>query len=147
MINLTIIKSIYLNFPSWVVYPKQTSNYLRFLLKIITSTKKRKIKTYSYICLPRQHIQIKTILVIQTPTPTQIKKKQLPMLWPRAKNKIYEDELRNKPDLIKFKNNKFLPTTILTVDKKKINPIPESTIQKTIPHISFLDAKINTSNQ
>ena len=65
----------------------------------------------------------------------------------KKKDTYYENELRNKPDLIRFKNNKFLTTTILTVDKKKINSIPESTIQKTIPHISFLDAKINTSNQ
>ena len=52
----------------------------------------------------------------------------------------------NKPDLIKFKNNKFIPTTILTVDKKKLILFPSLPFKNKIPHISFLDAKINTSN-
>ena len=71
------------------------------------------------------------------------------MIRLRAKkqNAYSTNELLNQHDIIKLKNNKVLPTSILTADKTALNSIPESTIQKTIPHISYPDAQPNTSTQ
>ena len=65
----------------------------------------------------------------------------------KKQNAYSKNKLRNQYDLVKFKNNRFLPTPILTADKKPLNSIPESTIQKIIPDISLPDARPNTSKQ
>ena len=51
------------NFSLMSSIPKTQFQIPTFFNKTITSTRKRKIKTYTCICLPKQ-IQIKTILVI-----------------------------------------------------------------------------------